>query len=74
VQIFLFRLTNFFDIQFKKIKIFFKLQRLIKLLSSSTKIAPERHKLQKIVKTKKKCQKNPVFLEFFEYSSNWGQF
>ena len=41
----------------------------IKLLSSCAKIAPKRHKLQKIVKIEKKMSKNPVFLEFFKYSS-----
>ena len=37
-------------------------------------IAPERHKLRKIVKIGKKCQKTPVFLDIFEYSSIWGQY
>ena len=37
-------------------------------------IAPERHKLRKTVKIEKKCQKNLVFLEYFEYSSIWGQY
>ena len=50
---------------------FFFLQ--MKLLSFCAKIASKRHKLQKPSKLKKKCQKNPVFLDFFEYSSNWGQ-
>ena len=45
----------------------------MKLLSFCAKIASKRHKLQKPSKLKKKCQKNPVFLDFFEYSSNWGQ-
>jgi hypothetical protein len=54
----------------QKIRIFF-LQ--MKLLRSCAKIAPERHKLWKLSKLKKKCQKNPVLLDFFEYSSNWGQ-
>ena len=38
------------------------------------KIAPERHKLRKTIKIGKKCQKTPVFLDFFEYSSIWGQY
>jgi hypothetical protein len=42
-------------------------------MSSCAKIAPKRHKLQKIVKIEKKMSKNPVFLEIFEYSSIWGQ-
>ena len=50
---------------------FFFLQ--MKLLSFCAKIASKRHKLQKPSKLKKKCQKNPVFLDIFEYSSNWGQ-
>ena len=37
-------------------------------------IAPERHKLRKIVKIGKKCQKTPVFIDFFKYSSIWGQY
>ena len=45
----------------------------IKLLSSCAKIAAKRHKLQKSSKLKKKCQKNPVFLDIFKYSSIWGQ-
>ena len=44
----------------------------IKLLSFCAKIAPKRHKLQKIIKIEKKYQKNLVFLEYFEYSSIWG--
>ena len=44
----------------------------IKLLSSCAKIAPKRHKLRKLSKLIKKCQKNPVFLDFFENSSIWG--
>jgi hypothetical protein len=28
---------------------------------------------EKLSKLKKKMSKNPVFLEFFEYSSIWGQ-
>ena len=55
----------------QKIRFFF-LQ--IKLLSFCAKIAPKRHKLQKTVKIEKKCQKNLVFLEYFEYSSIWGQY
>ena len=31
-------------------------------------IAPKRHNLPKTVKIEKKCQKNLVFLEYFEYS------
>ena len=46
----------------------------IKLLSFCARIAPKRHKLRKIVKIEKKCQKNLVFLEYFEYSSIWGQY
>ena len=45
----------------------------MKLFSFCAKIAPKRHKLQKPSKLKKKCQKNPVFLDFFKYSSIWGQ-
>ena len=37
------------------------------------KIAQKRHKLQKTSKLNKKCQKTPVFLDIFEYSSIWGQ-
>ena len=37
-------------------------------------IALERHKFWKIIKIRKKCQKTPVFLDFFEYSSIWGQY
>ena len=37
-------------------------------------IAPERHKLRKTVKIGKKCQKTPVFIDFFKYSSIWGQY
>ena len=48
-------------------KIRFFLQ--IKVLSSCAKIAQKRHKLQKLSKLKKNCQKNPVFLDIFEYSS-----
>ena len=44
----------------------------IKLLSFCATIAPKRHKLRKIVKMSKKCQKNLVFLEYFKYSSIWG--
>ena len=39
-----------------------------------SKDAPERHKLQNIIKIGKKCQKSPVFLDIFEYSSIWGQY
>jgi hypothetical protein len=45
----------------------------IKVLSFCPKIAQKRHKLQKWSKLKKKCQKTPVFLDIFEYSSIWGQ-
>ena len=45
----------------------------IKVLSSFAKIAQKRHKLRKLSKLKNKCQKKPVFFEFFEYSSIWGQ-
>ena len=37
-------------------------------------IALERHKLRKTVKIGKKCQKTPVFIDFFKYSSIWGQY
>ena len=37
------------------------------------KIPPKRHKLQKSSKLNKNCQKTPVFLDIFEYSSIWGQ-
>ena len=47
---------------------------LIKVLSCCARIAPKRHKLRKIIKIEKKCQKNPVFLEYFKYSSIWGQY
>ena len=47
----------------------------IKLLSFCTRIAPKRHKLRKIVKIgKKNVKKKLVFLEYFEYSSIWGQY
>ena len=46
----------------------------IKLLSFCPRITPKRHKLRKIVKIEKKCQKNLVFLEYFKYSSIWGQY
>jgi hypothetical protein len=46
----------------------------IKLLSFCARIAPKRHKLQKIVKIEQKCLKNLVFLEYFKYSSIWGQY
>ena len=45
----------------------------MKLFSFCAKIASKRHKLQKPSKLKKKCQKNAIFLDIFEYSSNWGQ-
>ena len=37
----------------------------IKLLSSCAKIAPKRHKLQKIVKIEEKMKKKPCFLRLF---------
>ena len=46
---------------------------LRKLLSPCTKIARERHSLQKITKIEKKSQKDTVVLEFLESSSIWGQ-
>ena len=46
----------------------------IKLLSFCANIAPERHKLRKIFKIGKKCQKIPVFIDFFKYSSILGQY
>jgi hypothetical protein len=46
----------------------------IKLLSFCARIASKTHKLRKIVKMSKKCQKKLVFLEYFEYSSFWGQY
>ena len=46
----------------------------IKVLSFCARNTPKRHKLRKIVKIEKKCQKNPVFLDIFEYSSIWGQY
>ena len=46
----------------------------MKLFPFLAKIAPKRQKLQKPSKLKKKCQKNPCFLDFFKYSSIWGQF
>ena len=51
---------------------FFFLQ--IKLLSFCARFAPKTHKLRKIVKIEKKCQKNLVFLEYLKYSSIWGQY
>jgi hypothetical protein len=45
-------------------KIGFFLQ--IKLLNSCAKIAPKRHKLQKLSKLKKKMSKNPWFLRLFQ--------
>ena len=44
----------------------------ITLLSSCANIAPKRHKLWKIVKIEKKCQKKPVFLEYFQIFFNLG--
>ena len=44
------------------------------LLSFCANIALGRHKLRKIIKIGKKCQKNLVFLEYFKYSSIWGQY
>jgi hypothetical protein len=55
----------------QKIRFFF-LQ--IKLVSFCARIAPKRHKLRKTVKIEKKCQKKLVFLEYFKYSSIWGQY
>jgi hypothetical protein len=46
----------------------------IKLLSSCAKIDPKLQKLQKTFKIEKKMSKNPVFLDFFKYSSTWGQY
>ena len=46
----------------------------MKVLSFCAKIAPERHKLWKTIKIGKKCQKTPVFINFFEYSSIWRQY
>ena len=46
----------------------------IKVLSFCARNTPKRHKLRKIVKIEKKCQKNLVFLEYFEYSSIWRQY
>ena len=43
----------------------------IKVLNFCARIAPKRHKLRKIIKIEKKCQKKNVFLEYFEYSSIW---
>ena len=37
----------------------------IKMLSFCAKIAPKRHKLRKIIKIEKKCQKNLVFYRVF---------
>ena len=37
-------------------------------------IDAEKNKQGKIVKIGKKCQKTPVFLDIFEYSSMWGQY
>jgi hypothetical protein len=45
----------------------------MKLFSFCAKIALKRHKLQKPSKLKKKCPITPVFLDFFKYSSIWGQ-
>ena len=45
----------------------------MKVFSFCAKIAPKRHKLKKTIKIEKKCQKNPVFLDIFEYSSILGQ-
>ena len=45
----------------------------MKLFSFCAKIASKRHKVEKPSKLTKKCQKNPVFLDIFEYSSIWGQ-
>ena len=45
----------------------------MKQFSVCAKIALKKHKLQKPSKLKKTCQKIPVFLDIFEYSSTWGQ-
>ena len=45
----------------------------MKVFSFCAKIAPKRHKLKKPIKIEKKCQKTPVFLDIFEYSSILGQ-
>ena len=45
----------------------------MKLFSFCAKIAPKRHKLQKPSKLKENMSKNPVFLDFFKFSSIWGQ-
>ena len=55
----------------QKIRFYFS---KMKVLRFCAKIAPERHKLQKPIKIGKKCQKIPVSLDFFEYSSIWGQY
>ena len=44
----------------------------LKWLSFCTKIAPKRHKLQKIIKIEQKCQKNPCFLRVFQIFFNLG--
>ena len=44
----------------------------IKLSSFCARIAPKRHKLRKIVKIEKKCQKNPCFLRVFRILFNLG--
>ena len=54
----------------QKITFFFS---QMKVFSFCAKIAPKRHKLKKTSKLKKKCQKNPVFLDIFKYSSILGQ-
>ena len=46
----------------------------MKVFTFCAKIAPERHKLRKTIKIGKTCQKTPVFLDLFEYSSIWGQY
>ena len=45
----------------------------MKQFSVCAKIALKKHKLQKPSTLKKTCQKIPVFLDIFEYSSTWGQ-
>ena len=46
----------------------------IKVLRFCARIAPKRHKLRKIVKMEKNVKKTLVFLEYFKYSSIWGQY
>ena len=46
----------------------------IKLLSFCARIAPKRHKIPKSSKCQKNVKKILVFLEYFKYSSIWGQY